>query len=168
MEVSVEPEDSHCRCQIYTQDGTGYITLGDSSHYLMSGGEYFITLRSSSYVGRLSSPTFLVTSLLVGRIIATNKRVECGMVKYDVEIASGIGSFIRMTISDEGIDPVDTVVEEINFRLIASVQKILFALVNLLNLFGCPQLFTGVTWQFIQGHSNKTALIPNVNSPHEL
>ncbi|XP_075258494.1 uncharacterized protein LOC142350529 [Convolutriloba macropyga] len=121
MEVSVEPEDSHCRCQIYTQDGTGYITLGDSSHYLMSGGEYFITLRSSSYVGRLSSPTFLVTSLLVGRIIATNKRVECGMVKYDVEIASGIGSFIRMTISDEGIDPVDTVVEEINFSF--HVQK---------------------------------------------
>ena len=128
MEVSVEPEDSQCPCQIYTQDGTGYITLGDSSHYLMSGGEYFITLRSSSYVGRLSSPTFLVTSLLVGRIIATNNRVEGGMAKFDVEIASGIGSFIRMTISDEGIDPVDTVVEDINFRFNCLSSKHTFLL----------------------------------------
>ena len=124
MDVTVWPGD-HCPCELNEQnlyqavievppgrqytckiinDGRqqGTIKIGNAnSSPLTAGEEYFITIRTYSYFGVGGRPKYIVVSLPVDDVVANN-RVEGALAKFDIEVASGTGSFMFLRLIENG------------------------------------------------------------------
>ena len=103
MLITVKPNGSQCPCEIYDQSPTGQIVIGDvDTHPLTPGDEYFVTIRTSSFFGLQTSPTYIVESLRVDTI-TSNNYLDGTLAKFDVQVAGGVGSYIAYQIRDEGV-----------------------------------------------------------------
>ncbi|XP_075258484.1 uncharacterized protein LOC142350519 [Convolutriloba macropyga] len=104
MLITVKPDGSQCPCQIYDQSPTGQIVIGDvDTHPLTPGDEYFVTIRTSSFFGLQTSPTYIVRSLPVD-VITWNTQLDGALAKFDVQVAGGVGSYIAYQIKDRGVN----------------------------------------------------------------
>ncbi|XP_075258610.1 uncharacterized protein LOC142350604 isoform X2 [Convolutriloba macropyga] len=100
MDIVVSPSGTQCPCVRYNQGGFGHITLGnETTQPLTAGEEYYVTIRTTSFYGLQSSPTVLIEPLPVDKMVANN-RIEGGRIKFEYQVESGIGSFIRLHVTN--------------------------------------------------------------------
>ena len=122
MLITVEPAGSQCPCQIYDQSPTGQIVIGDvDTHPLTPGDEYFVTIRTSSFFGLQTSPTYIVKSLPVD-VITWNAWLDGTVAKFDAQVAGGVGSYIAYQIKDEDVNKKTIESGTLPFRLATQIK----------------------------------------------
>ncbi|XP_075254480.1 uncharacterized protein LOC142345915 [Convolutriloba macropyga] len=116
---------SECPCKVLYEDSNGFIVIGHpDSHPLTAGEEYFVTIRTSSFHGLQSSPTFIVKSLPTDRVIRTYNRMEGNWARFEMEFESGLGSFIRLIAKDSGAASESSVtVDQVDVQFSIIVRK---------------------------------------------
>ena len=123
MLITVKPDGSQCPCQIYDQSPTGQIVIGDvDTHPLTPGDEYFVTIRTSSFFGLQTSPTYIVRSLPVD-VITWNTQLDGTLAKFDVQVAGGVESYIAYQIKDRGVNKKTIETGTLPFRLATHVRE---------------------------------------------
>ena len=123
MLITVEPAGSQCPCQIYDQSPTGQIVIGDvDTHPLTPGDEYFVTIRTSSFFGLQTSPTYIVKSLPVD-VITWTAWLDGTVAKFELEVAGGVGSYIAYEIKDEGVNKKVIERGTFPFRLATQIRR---------------------------------------------
>ncbi|XP_075258836.1 uncharacterized protein LOC142350766 isoform X2 [Convolutriloba macropyga] len=116
---------ANCPCELLYRGNSGEIVIGDDdTHPMTAGEEYYVTIRTFSFHGLQSRPTFIVISLPVDRVINTNSRIEGSIAKYEFEIESGVGSYMLLSGRDTGVRSVamETVAQPFSLVVQKEVQ----------------------------------------------
>ncbi|XP_075258516.1 uncharacterized protein LOC142350551 [Convolutriloba macropyga] len=107
MDILVSPSGTQCPCVRYNEGGFGHITLGnETTQPLTAGEEYYVTIRTTSFYGLQSSPTVLIEPLPVDKM-TTNNRIEGGRIKFEYQVESGIGSYVRIRLQNNGLTRIE-------------------------------------------------------------